>query len=152
MERNRAPPSASRFFSRNSSNNPSSPTRRTSLPALRSPSYRIPKSSPIFWNSCAGAGGRRPVGDDCSVRAQFETQGHDQRLRREFEAAGVRRTDLLAAAAFGAGEEVENLAPGEHLDRPWRAPPVRDGGARQSAGRFKVAKEDGRQRRHDVGV
>ncbi len=46
-------PRACMFFSASISKMPSSPTRRTSLPALRSASNRMPKFRPAFWNTSA---------------------------------------------------------------------------------------------------
>ena len=45
-------------------------------------------------------------------------QVHDQQLRRERLLGVPRRALRLAAAALGAGREVEQALPGEVLDRP----------------------------------
>src|SRR5581483_8982343 len=45
------------------------------------------------------------------------THAHDHELRREQFAGGIRRTDVLAAPALGAGERVDHLLPGEVADR-----------------------------------
>ncbi len=79
---------------------------------------------------------------------------HDQFLGVERLAGVVGRAGLLAAAAFGAGEAVEQVLPAEVLERlePERRVLVLEVELRQLAARRELAEEDVREGRRDVEV
>ena len=79
---------------------------------------QVTQSQTDSSGTAPGTSGSSPPASAASRRP------HDQELRREDLAGGVRRADVLAAAAFRAGERVEHLLPGEVGGRAGAEPEI----------------------------
>ncbi len=90
----------------------------------------------------------------CSALYRHVADAHDQFLGVERLAGVVGRAGLLAAAALGAGEPVEQVLPAEVLERlePERRILVLEVELRQLAARRELAEEDVREGGRDVQV
>ncbi len=90
----------------------------------------------------------------CSASDRHVADAHDQFLGVERLAGVVGRAGLLAAAALGAGEAVEQVLPAEVLEglEPERRVLVLEVELRQLAARRQLAEVDVREGRRDVEV